>query len=124
MGDINTNIRIDELITKYDAQIKKLKTDISNLKSNVKEGIEIGISDTGTLTSSEYNYISTNFNGNKTFHVRLRYFNNIVGVNEYYIIGSWQKIWNTDTEEYDYVGYCDNLQFYVYSNNKTYEVSF
>lgn len=120
MGVINIGIRLNKLWNK----VKKIEKDVSKLKTNVKEGIEISIDSTGTLTSSQYNYISSNINGNNTFHVRLRYFNTIVGVNEYYIIGSWQKIWNTDTEEYDYVGYSNNVQFYVYANNKTYEVSF
>ena len=119
MGDINTNIRIDELITKYDEQIKALKSDISKLKTQNLEGIEITVQTTGTLSDADFNKIKSAFDHNRNFHVMVRY--NEMGFYNYYYCNTFQKYWINDPGEYVYILICDDFSLYI-SMDKTYEV--
>lgn len=120
MGDINTNIRIDELISKYDAEISALKSDISKLKTQNKEAIKLTLNSTGTLTAKEFENITSNINNGRNFVLYGIMSNSISGVNETFRFGSFQKLWDSTNEEYFYVCLCDNKQI-VINQDKSYE---
>lgn len=122
MGDINTNIRIDELESYVKAQLESLKSDVSKLKTNNVEAIEISLTSlTGTITTTQYNFIANNFDRNRNFHIKLRYLDPDTGVPNYYICGSYEKLWDSTNEVYDYVAHCGAVMFYVYPD-KSYEL--
>ena len=120
MGDINTNIRIDELIEKYDAQISALKSDISKLKNHNKDAIKLTLNSTGTLTAKEFENITSYINNGINFVLYGVMLNTIYGVNEIFRFGSFQKLWDSTNEEYYYVCLCDNKML-VINQDKTYE---
>lgn len=120
MGDINTNIRIDELISKYDVEISALKSDISKLKTQNKEAIKLTLNSTGTLTAKEFENITSNINNGRNFVLYGVMSNSISGVNETFRFGSFQRLWDSTNEEYFYVCLCDNKQL-VINQDKSYE---
>lgn len=120
MGDINTNIRIDELIAKYNTEIASLKSDIAKLKTQNKDAIKLTLHDTGTLTTTEFNNITSYINNGRSFVLYGEMQNSVYGVKETFRFGSFQKLWDSTNEEYFYVCLCDNKQL-VINQNKSYE---
>ena len=120
MGDVNTNIRIDELISRYDAEIRSLKSDVEKLKTQNRDAIKLTLHNTGTLTKKEFENITSFINNGKNFVLYGEFFNTIYGVNETFRFGSFQKLWDSTNEEYFYVCLCNNKQL-VINQDKSYE---
>lgn len=120
MGDINTNIRIDELIAKYNTEIASLKSDIAKLKTQNKDAIKLTLHDTGTLTTTEFNNITSYINNGISFVLYGEMQNSVYGIIETFRFGSFQKLWDSTNEEYFYVCLCDNKQL-VINQDKSYE---